>query len=100
MYINLNVDGDWIKKLREDSGLTYQHLSNVLAVAPQTITKWESNQSSPSQLQLATLIRLRDKVDEERNLSKSKDEISKNIKALLITGGILGLFFWLFNSDK
>jgi len=94
------IDGNWIRKLREDSGLTYQYFANIFAVTPQTIVNWETGKSSPSQYHLAGLLQLRNKIDRERQMSKSSEEISKNLKNLLITGGIIALLVWLFSSDK
>lgn len=94
------VDGNWIRKLREDSGLTYQYFSNMFAVTPQTVVNWETGKSIPSQYHLAGLLQLRSKVDKERQKAKSTDDISNNIKTILITGGIVALLVWLFSNDK
>lgn len=93
------IDGNWIKKLREDSGLSQQYFSSIFAVTPQTLMNWESGKSIPSQYHLAGLLQLRKKIDEEKNNLKSDDDISNNIKTILIAGGIVALLIWLFNQD-
>lgn len=52
------MDGDSIRELREDLGVSQQELARRLQVAHSTVYRWEHGQSTPSGEVLARLLRL------------------------------------------
>ncbi len=91
------VDGNFIKKLRLDAGLSYYDFANIYSVTPQTIQNWENNKSKPNTLHIANMLQLRKRVDEL--IKSNKNDISDVLKAIFIGGGMLAFLIWLFNKD-
>jgi len=92
------IDGNYIKKLRNDTGLNVYEFANMFGVSGQTVQNWESNKSYPSPLHIANMTQLRAKIDKYRN-NDTTDDVQKVISTLLITGGIIAVLYWLFNKD-
>lgn len=92
------IDGNYIKKLRNDTGLNVYEFANMFGVSGQTVLNWESNKSYPSPLHIANMTQLRAKIDTYRN-NDTTDDVQKVISSLLITGGIIAVLYWLFNKD-
>ena len=53
------MDGDAIRELREELGVSQQELARRLQVAHSTVYRWENGQSTPSGKVLARLLRLK-----------------------------------------
>jgi transcriptional regulator with XRE-family HTH domain len=53
------MDGDSIRELREELGVSQQELARRLQVAHSTVYRWENGQSTPSGRVLARLLRLK-----------------------------------------
>lgn len=53
------MDGDAIRELREELGVSQQELARRLQVAHSTVYRWETGQSTPSGKVLARLLRLK-----------------------------------------
>lgn len=92
------IDGNYIKKLRNDTGLNVYEFANMFGVSGQTVQNWEFNKSYPSPLHIANMTQLRAKIDTYRN-NDTTDDIQKVISSLLITGGIIAVLYWLFNNE-
>lgn len=92
------IDGNYVRKLRNDTGLSVYDFANMFGVSGQTVHNWESNKSYPSSLHIANMMQLRKKIDQYRN-SNTMDDVQKVLSTLLITGGIIAVLYWLFNKD-
>lgn len=92
------IDGNYIKKLRLDTKLNHSDFANMLGVSGTTILNWEANKSYPSQLHIANLMQLRNKVDNFKK-NNANDDVGKVLTNVLIAGGIAGILFWLFKQD-
>jgi len=58
-FVSDNIDGKYVKKLREEKGLTQTALANILGVTKKTIEKWEQgkNKVTGSSAVLLTLLK-------------------------------------------
>lgn len=95
----MNVNGEFIKKIRIDANLSLDEFSKLFGVTTSTIVNWESNKSYPNSLQIAYLIQLRNKIDVYLKKNSPNENLKKIISTLLITGGIIAILGWLFNND-
>lgn len=111
--------GDQIKRLRCDKNLTQEAVAISLAVTSQTVAKWESNQASPSTLNLLKLadlfqVQLQDlttvddgtasmqeyfiqKIKEEENLNRARKQLQLTFLSefrIILFYIILGFLCW------
>lgn len=87
------VNGDIIKQLRKEAGLTQDELGRKLGVIKQTISSWENNISVPSTETLTTLSKLFG-VSVDYLLGLSSDSPNDN------PSRDKGFFFFFFFDDK
>lgn len=88
------VNGEYVKKLRIDTGLSYYDFANLFSVSPQTIQNWENGKTNPNPLQTANMLQLRKRIDNYKN-----NDVTEVMKAIFIGGGILAFLIWLFNKE-
>lgn len=87
------VNGNIIKQLRKEAGLTQDELGKKLGVIKQTISSWENNISVPSTETLTTLSKLFG-VSVDYLLGLSSDKLNDN------QSRDKGFFFFFFFDDK
>lgn len=51
------INGEWVKALRKDLGITQKELAESLGVSLPTITRWENDVFRPAQLAARELMR-------------------------------------------
>lgn len=92
------IDGLFISNLRKDMNMTQVQFASIFGIAHTTVQGWENNRSTPNAQQLATILQLRRRYDFLKT-QKSKEEASKTVTNILLTGGIIALMFWIFSKD-
>lgn len=87
-----------IRQLRKDTGLSRENFARLFSVSPVAITYWENGSRNPPAIYLAHLMTLRQKVDAMKKANE--DDIGDTLLKLMVAGGIIAFFVWLFNSDN
>ncbi len=87
------VDSTFVKNLRQDLKLSQRQFGDLFGVSGSSVARWESE----GVLQMETkikimLVRLRQKYDAD------KAQTRKDLKVLLILGGLVAFLFYLFKD--
>lgn len=88
---------DEIRQLRKDTGLSRENFARLFSVSPVTITYWENGQRNPPAIYMAHLLTLRQKVNGMQ--ANNDDNIGTTLLQLMVAGGIIAFFVWLFNNN-
>lgn len=86
-----------IRELRKRLGWSLAEFGRHFGVTPQAVLKWERGDARPSDFALATMIQLNRRLDALSD--KQKNEFINGLKTALLTGGMLALLAYLFQSE-
>lgn len=92
------MEADEIAKLRKQLGWSLADFARYFGVTPQAVFKWEKGTAQPSDLALAAMVQLRSRLDAAKE-RKQKQQFINGLKHALLTGGIVALLAYLFNSE-
>lgn len=78
------IDGERIRLIRDRLGLTQQQLAQMLGVHPVTLSRWERNQAEPGPYNVQQLLLL------EEGAGRMGDDDRQRFMAMIATGLFVG----------
>jgi transcriptional regulator with XRE-family HTH domain len=88
---------DEINQLRKRLGWSLADFGRYFGVTSQAVFKWEHGQTQPSDFALAVMIQLRRRLDALGE--QQKQQFINGLKNALLTGGIVAILAYLFNTE-
>ena len=85
---------DELRAIRKRARLNTVEMGKLIGVNPQSVSNWENKRGQPSELHSLSYYKLKEKLKNAR-----AREINKEIKMILITGGVLAFMAYLFKDD-
>lgn len=83
-----------IRNLRTALNFSQIEFGQLFGVGYQTVLNWENGRTEPSAYQLGIMMELRKKVE-----GLYVTDASKNIRNVLIAGGVIAFLYWLFQRE-
>lgn len=83
-----------IIELRNDLNMSRAEFGQLMSIRPESVRAWEFGQASPSEMNNAYLIKLKEKVKNE-SANNVKDTVGK----ILLGAGFLALLTYVFSED-
>ncbi len=82
-----------IEKLRTDLKMSKTEFARIFNISPSAVAQWETGINTPSPVNNAIMIKLREKLDK-------KDDVKSVITNLLLGAGFLALLTWIFSENS
>lgn len=95
------ISAQEIRQLRQDTGLSVIQFAQLFAVAPSTVSHWETDRSSPSLIIQFSMIELRGRIQGIVKMSDATtDAIKKTLLGLILGGGLVAFMTWLYTRKE
>ena len=92
------MEPEEIKQLRKRLGWSLADFGRYFGVTAQAVLKWERGTAQPNDFALAAMVQLRSRLESAKG-KKEKQKFINGLKHALLTGGIVALLAYLFNSE-